>query len=103
MPKNVSGVKIFWECSTFIKSLNFFLLGYIHSIYLNHKSGADSYLYDETLEGQAKIGPMVDKNVFYIQDQNGGTYNGQILFDTSVLSNSGQWLAYSEDTFKFPL
>ena len=40
--------------------------------------------------------------MFYIQDQNSGVYNGQILFDTSVLSNSGQWLAYSEAYIQIP-
>ena len=62
----------------------------------------DQFLYDETLESQPKVTPFVDKNMFYVQDQNGGTYNGQILFDTSVLSNSGQWLAYSEAYIQIP-
>jgi hypothetical protein len=62
----------------------------------------DQFLYDETLESQPKVTPFVDKNMFYVQDQNGGTYNGQILFDTSVLSNSGQWLAYSESYIQIP-
>ena len=65
-------------------------------------SSADQFLYDETLESQPKVVPMVDKNMFYIQDQNSGVYNGQILFDTSVLSNSGQWLAYSEAYIQIP-
>lgn len=51
---------------------------------------------NKTLESQPETPCMVDKKLFYVQDQNGGTFNGQILFDTSVLSSSGQWLAYSE-------
>ncbi len=55
-----------------------------------------------TLESQPKVALKVGKNMFYIQDQNGGTYNGQILFDSSVVSNSSQCLADSEAYIQIP-
>lgn len=63
---------------------------------------ADEFLYKETVNPVDNVGPMVDKNMYWIADQNGSAYNGQILFDTSILANSGQWLAYSEAYIEVP-
>ena len=63
----------------------------------------DAALYEETLDSQSSVNPCISKEVLYVQDQNGGSYNGQIQFDTSVLSNSGMWLGYSEAYLEIPL
>jgi hypothetical protein len=64
----------------------------------------DDYLYDEALEsGRPQASKMLDKEVLYVQDQNGGSYNGQIQIDTSTLANSGRWTAYSEAYLEIPL
>lgn len=62
----------------------------------------DAALYEETLDSQSSVNPCISKEVLYVQDQNGGSYNGQITFDTSILSNSGAWLAYSEAFLEIP-
>lgn len=62
----------------------------------------DLSLYEDTLDSQATVNPCINKEVLYVQDQNGGSYNGQVTFDTSVLGNSGMWLAYSEAYLEIP-
>lgn len=63
---------------------------------------ADQFLFEETVDPQESQPVATDKRLYYIQDQNGGAYNGQIQFDTSTLANSGQWLAYSEAVLEIP-
>ncbi len=66
-------------------------------------SSADLYSYDEVLEsGAPLIEPMLTKDLLYVLDSNGGSYNGQIQIDTSPLSNSGRWLNYSEAFLSIP-
>ena len=62
----------------------------------------DSKIYEEALIEQFADEPMVEKQVLYVQDQNGGSYNGQISIDTTVLSNSGMWNDYSEAYLQIP-
>lgn len=63
---------------------------------------ADMYLYKETVSPSDSVDPLINKKLYHVIDQNGGSYNGQIQFDTSVLANSGQWLAYSEAYLEIP-
>lgn len=62
----------------------------------------DATLYDETIENPIEPKPFVDKDMLYVLDQNGGSYNGQITFDTSSLSNSGRWQSFSEGYVVIP-
>ncbi len=62
----------------------------------------DEYLYKETVNPVSEESPMTDKNMYMILDQNGGSYNGQILFDTSIVSNSGQWCDWSSAYIQVP-
>lgn len=62
----------------------------------------DSTLYDDTIENPIDPKPFVDKDMLYVLDQNGGSYNGQITFDTSSLSNSGRWQSFSEGYLEIP-
>lgn len=62
----------------------------------------DQYLYKETINPSDEKNPAIEKRMFYVSDQNGGAYNGQIQFDTSVLANSMQYLAYSEGYLEIP-
>lgn len=62
----------------------------------------DATLYDETIENPIDPKPFVDKDMLYVLDQNGGSYNGQITFDTSSLSNSGRWQSFSEGYIEVP-
>jgi hypothetical protein len=47
--------------------------------------------------------PFIERDVLYVNDSNNASYNGNITFDTTVLSNSGKFLDYSEATFEIPL
>jgi hypothetical protein len=62
----------------------------------------DATLYDDTIENPMEPKPFVDKDMLYVLDQNGGSYNGQITFDTSSLSNSGRWQSFSEGYIQIP-
>jgi hypothetical protein len=47
---------------------------------------------------------MIQKSVVYVTDQNNGSYqSGQVMLDTSSLSNSGKWASYSEAVLAVPL
>jgi hypothetical protein len=64
----------------------------------------DNFLYVTSNEGQTTAEPFVSKSVVYITDQNNGSYqSGQIQLDTSSLSNSGKWCAYSAAYLEVPL
>lgn len=65
-------------------------------------SSADEFLFKETVDPTETEVVTTDKRMYQVLDQNGGSYNGQILFDTSTLANSGQWLGYSEAYIQIP-
>jgi len=62
----------------------------------------DDYLFEHSLDDSKPENIALSKEVLYIQDINAGVYNGQIIFDTSSLSNSGRWLAWDEATLQIP-
>jgi len=65
---------------------------------------SDQLLYQVSNEGQATAEPMIQKSVVYIIDQNNGSYSsGQVIIDTSSLSNSGKWASYSEALLQIPM
>jgi len=53
----------------------------------------DNFLYKYAVAPQPDIDPIIEKEVLYVQDQNGGSYSGQIQIDTSSLGRNGRWLA----------
>lgn len=65
---------------------------------------SDAFIYDDSSEPQITIEPFVQKQWVYALDQNGNSYSGgQILLDTSSLSNSGKYVAYQEAFFVIPI
>ena len=64
---------------------------------------ADNLLYEQSTESQMSTEPFVSRQVVYVIDQNNGNYAGQIQLDTSSLSNSGKYCAYSEAYLQIPL
>lgn len=62
----------------------------------------DGYIYEKSSSSEMHMEDMIDKQVLYVQDTNGGNYNGQITIETSTLANSGKWLAYSESYLEIP-
>jgi hypothetical protein len=63
---------------------------------------ADNLLYEQSNESQMTTEPFVSRQMVYVIDQNNGNYSGQIQIDTSSLSNSGKWAAYSESYLTVP-
>lgn len=64
---------------------------------------ADEFLYKETVNPSDVVSPMVSKRLYYVVDQNGPSYSGQITFSTKSLGTSGDWAAYSEAYIEVPL
>ena len=65
---------------------------------------ADNVLYAQSMESQEVSVPFINRSVQYITDLNNGSYgSGQILIDSSSLSNSGRWCAYNEAYLELPL
>lgn len=64
----------------------------------------DQLLFSDSHESQKVTEPFSSRQMAYIVDQNNGSYqSGQILIDTSSLSNSGKYVSYQESYFVFPL
>ena len=64
---------------------------------------SDQYLFETSTESQYETEPFVLKKVLYQQDQNNSAYNGQVLLDTSSLSNSGMYCSYADANFEVPI
>lgn len=62
----------------------------------------DEYLYNVSSTPQVSSQDMIDKEVLFVQDSNGGSYSGQFVIETSSLANSGRFLAYSESYLEIP-
>jgi hypothetical protein len=58
---------------------------------------------DETLQsGEVPDSAFVQKEVYWIQDQQNGTYVNSIVFDSTQISNSGKWLSMKEGWITVP-
>lgn len=65
---------------------------------------ADTFVYEDSLEPQMTVEPFVEKKWVYVLDQNNGSYSGgQVLLDSSSLSNSGKYVSYAEAFFVLPI
>ncbi len=62
----------------------------------------DEYLYNASSAPQISSQDMIDKEILFVQDSNGGSYSGQFVIETSSLANSGKFLAYSESYLEIP-
>lgn len=65
-------------------------------------TGSDTYIYDEAINPPVDSKFFTKKNIKYLNDTSGGTYNSQFVFDTSSLSNSGEWIDYSQGIIEIP-
>ena len=63
----------------------------------------DNLLFDVSNSSEVQSEPFVKRELVYVLDSNNGNYNGQILLDTSSLSNSGKYASYSEAYLQVPL
>lgn len=62
----------------------------------------DEYLVNASSSPQVSSQDMIDKEILFVQDSNGGSYSGQFVIETSSLANSGKFLAYSESYLEIP-
>lgn len=62
----------------------------------------DQTIFEETMDNPSVEKYAVSKEMLYVQDQQGGAYNGQVRLDTSILANSGRWCDYKEGYLEVP-
>ena len=58
---------------------------------------------EESLNSEVAGNDFVDKQWLYVNDNNNQSYTGQVVVDTTSLSNSGAYLNWSEGFLLFPL
>lgn len=63
---------------------------------------SDAAVWENTVNNEPVPKPFVDKDMLYIQDQNNGSYSGQIQIDCSSLANNNRWLNYQEAYLEVP-
>lgn len=63
----------------------------------------DSVVMEESLNSEVAGNDFVDKQWLYVNDNNNQSYTGQVVVDTTSLSNSGAYLNWSEAFLLFPL
>lgn len=65
---------------------------------------ADNLLFEISNESQISNEPFVQRQVVYISDLNGGSYTGgQILLNSSSISNAGRFCDFSSSYLEIPL
>lgn len=65
---------------------------------------ADETQLEKSLADESgKPATFVDKQWLYVNDSNNGSYTGQIVIDTTTLSNSGSYIGWSECFLQVPL
>ena len=63
----------------------------------------DNLVYEETINTEISSSEFVDKQWLYVNDNNNSSYSGQVVIDTTALSNCGQYLNWSESFLAFPM
>jgi len=66
-------------------------------------AGADSLVFAESVDTESSEPLFSDKQWLYVNDSNNGSYQGQIVIDTTSLSNSGQYMGWNEAFLSVPL
>ena len=63
----------------------------------------DNLVYEETINTEISSSEFVDKQWLYVNDNNNSSYSGQVVIDSTALSNCGQYLNWSESFLAFPM
>jgi len=63
----------------------------------------DSLVYEDSINTEVSSSEFVDKQWLYVNDNNNGSYTGQIVLDSTALSNSGSYINWSEAFILMPL
>ena len=64
---------------------------------------ADSLVFSESVDSESSEPIMQDRQFLYVNDSNNSSYTGQIILDSTSISNSGQWLNWQEALITIPL
>lgn len=63
----------------------------------------DNLVFEESINTEVSSSEFVDKQWLYVNDNNNGSYSGQIVLDTTSLANSGSYINWSEAFIAMPL
>lgn len=63
----------------------------------------DSLIFSESVDTESSEPIMMDKQWLYVNDNNAQSYTGQIVLDTTSLSNSGAYMGWNESFLAIPL
>jgi len=63
----------------------------------------DNLVFEESINTEVSSSEFVEKQWLYVNDNNNGSYSGQIVLDTTSLSNSGSYINWSEAFIAMPL
>jgi hypothetical protein len=63
----------------------------------------DSLVFAESVDSESSEPIMIDKQWLYINDNNAQSYTGQVVLDTTSLSNSGAYMGWNESFLAIPL
>jgi hypothetical protein len=63
----------------------------------------DNIVYEQSVSNDVPPSNFVNKKWVYVNDLNQGSYQSQVIIDTTALSNQGSWVNYSEGYIAMPL
>jgi hypothetical protein len=63
----------------------------------------DSLVFEDSINTELHPNDFVSKQWLYVNDNNNGNYQSQIVVDTTALSNSGGYIGWSESFLAIPL
>jgi hypothetical protein len=63
----------------------------------------DSLVFEDSINSEFHPSDFVSKQWLYVNDNNNGNYQSQIVLDTTALSNSGGYIGWSESFLAIPL
>lgn len=63
----------------------------------------DNLVFEESVNAEIPTSEFVDKQWLYVNDNNNSNYSGQIVLDTTPLSNSGSYINWQEAFLAIPL
>jgi len=63
----------------------------------------DNLVFEESINTEISSSEFVDKQWLYVNDNNNSNYSGQVVIDTTSLSNSGSYINWSEAFLAIPL
>lgn len=63
----------------------------------------DNLVFEESINAEVPSSEFVEKQWLYVNDNNNSSYTGQVVLDTTSLSNSGSYINWSEAFLAIPL